>query len=464
MRNPIRTWHLLTVAAIFHLAVTLTVWGLGRYAVLPGTFDESGIAISIASDGSKLRVETIQRSDELQHGQIRDWLNANSPFHVKLYSISFALLTPLFGATVLSAEPLNSIFYLAIVVLTFYVGRELFSRNVGRLAAGAVALWPSFLLHTTQLLRDPLFVAAMMGFIFVNVCLLTRILRWSRALVTAAIGGALANLIWLLRDTIVEVLIATAALAGLLLLIRIFSERRFDAGNSSRAAGWRERVPALVSVALLLMLSIVATRVIPKFRRTYTRGTVSGNTNQDIWQGSRRGKRDLVIATLEPSANPWSRLVARIGKLRQGFVLEFSDAGSNIDTNVVIASTADLIFYLPRATLIGFCAPFPNMWFAVGTQVSRGGRLLSGVETMVMYLVEVFAVVTLWKRRRDVSVWFLWLVAAMGVISLGLVVVNIGALFRLRYVFVILLIILGAEGARLVFEQLVARKLVRPRH
>jgi hypothetical protein len=72
---------------------------------------------------------------------------------------------------------------------------------------------------------------------------------------------------------------------------------------------------------------------------------------------------------------------------------------------------------------------------------------------MAMYVVEGLAVVGLWSRgrrgreRRRFSVWLLWLVAAMGMISLGLVVVNVGALYRLRYVFLILLIILASEGA-----------------
>ena len=67
-----------------------------------------------------------------------------------------------------------------------------------------------------------------------------------------------------------------------------------------------------------------------------------------------------------------------------------------------------------------------------------------------MYVIEGLALIGLWRSgrgRRRWSVWFLGLVAAMGMISLGLVVVNVGALYRLRYEFLILMIVLATEGA-----------------
>lgn len=64
-----------------------------------------------------------------------------------------------------------------------------------------------------------------------------------------------------------------------------------------------------------------------------------------------------------------------------------------------------------------------------------------------MYVVEALALVGLWRGRWRLSVWLLLSVALMGIVALGLVVVNVGALYRLRYFFLILMIILAAEGA-----------------
>jgi predicted lipid-binding transport protein (Tim44 family) len=47
----------------------------------------------------------------------------------------------------------------------------------------------------------------------------------------------------------------------------------------------------------------------------------------------------------------------------------------------------------------------------------------------------------------------LGLIAALGILSLGLVVVNIGALYRLRYAFLILLIIMAAGGVTQILER-----------
>ena len=416
-----RVWlsprRLLIAAAIFHLVVTVSIYGLGRYAVLPGTFDTNGIAVSFAPDGIPSQQEIAELSDALARGQIRDWLTAASPFHLKLYSICFALLRPWFGSTILSAEPLNVLCYLAVLILTFNVGREALNRRVGLIAAATVALWPSLLLHTTQLLRDPLFLVGMLAFILVNLRLLSRSLSWSKALLTGVVGGLIALFTWLARDNMGQLLIATVALVGALLTVRQFREKHFQAAN-------------FIGMALLLVISVGVTRVVPK----------SSKVGVFEWPET-------------SSPNRLTRIAARVGNARQKFVNRYPYSGSNIDSHVQLRSMGDMVRYLPRSAVIGFFAPFPNMWLATGNNVGSVGRLLSGLETMAMYVVEGLAVVGLWSKgrhgrgRRTFSVWLLWLVAAMGMILLGLVVVNVGALYRLRYVFLILLIILASEGA-----------------
>jgi hypothetical protein len=447
MKAWLRPSRLLLAAALFHLLVTTGLYTMGRYRVLPSTIDRNGTVVAIAPDGIRFRVEALQRIDELRQGQIRDWLNASSPFHIKVYSISMALLGPLFGSTILSAEPVNAFYYLAILILVFYLGREIFSRTSGLIAATVVALWPSLLLHTTQLLRDPLFIAAMLAFVAVNLRLLSNTLPWRSAFLTALSGGGSAAIIWLSRDSMRELLLATVALAGLLFLIGQFRQK----GIQSEPPGpWRVRLPSFVGILLLITLTAGVTQLIPKFGRTNinARAQLTSET-EDGWEDS--NPKEIQTPA---SKNPWSRFVGRVGKLRHGFAIEFFDGGSNIDSDVQISGTSDLILYLPRAVIIGFLAPFPRMWFASGTQVSRTGRLLSGIEMLGIYLVELFAIVALWNQRARLAVWFLFLVAATGMLSLGLVVINVGALYRLRYVFMILLIILAAKGATFVYERI----------
>ena len=84
------------------------------------------------------------------------------------------------------------------------------------------------------------------------------------------------------------------------------------------------------------------------------------------------------------------------------------------------------------------------MWFERGSY-GAAGRLLSGAETLVMYFLYLAAGVCVWRNRRRSEMWLLFLVAALGTIALGLVVVNAGALFRLRYVFWIMFIVMAAD-------------------
>ena len=73
------------------------------------------------------------------------------------------------------------------------------------------------------------------------------------------------------------------------------------------------------------------------------------------------------------------------------------------------------------------------------------GRLIAGLETCFIYLLAPFALAGLWRSRHSVHAWYLLAVVLLGAGALGLVVVNIGALYRLRYCFWIVLIILAAS-------------------
>jgi hypothetical protein len=136
-----------------------------------------------------------------------------------------------------------------------------------------------------------------------------------------------------------------------------------------------------------------------------------------------------------------------MGAIRRRFAIAYSNAGSNIDACVPLWSVADMVRYLPRGVANGFLAPYPNMWLGAGSSVGFSGRLLSGLEMLFMYLIELLAIPGLWEGRRRLPVWLLALFAATGIVALGLISVNVAVMFRMRYVFWMLLILLGAGGA-----------------
>jgi hypothetical protein len=200
------------------------------------------------------------------------------------------------------------------------------------------------------------------------------------------------------------VLMAIVSGAALLFIIRMVRERKLLAGN-------------LVLIALLSVLMIAIPRTTSVAPKPAARRRVQNAST--IW--------------------------GVIARARNGFIADgLNKSGSAIDSNVTFAGPGDLIKYLPRALEIGYLAPFPPMWFGAGYNVGLIGRILSGLEMSVTYLIEALAFVFVWRRRRRLETWLLLLTTTTGVLALGMVVVNIGTLYRMRYPFWILMVIMAA--------------------
>ena len=413
-------------AALLHVSVTATVFMIGRAGVLPGQFDQNGLG-TFASDGFMYQTEVLQLCGVLRNQGVRAWAGWPSQLHVRLYSLPVAAINGGSNFNILTIEPLNLIYYLAILVLVFKIAEIVFGYRTALMAAATVALWPSLLLHTTQLLRDPLLMAAFLLLILSITLCLKREYDWRRGILIGACGTVALVIIRVVRMPMWNLLWVIAFVALLLLMVRIVGRRRFLAGN--------------ITCAIILIAGIIVT---PYFQNAFR--------NQQIV------KRPWASV---PKAIPEVSVQKQIEKDRYGFGLQYgssgqllpSEAGSDIDRGVHFNGMSDIIRHVPRALAVGFFAPFPNMWLASGKQVGGGGRLLSGFETLLSYMVECLALVGLWRERKHVSAWFLFLVITLGAVALGLVVSNIGALFRLRYPFWALLVVCGAGGADYLFRR-----------
>lgn len=215
-----------------------------------------------------------------------------------------------------------------------------------------------------------------------------------------ALGGVPVAAHWLGRSMMWEVSLLTVLMILFLLVIRQIKEQQFLKGN-------------LVGV-LLLLLTIAAPRVLGIFQRPYPY-FAEPPEHSAAAQPSSKGIAEKIISR------------------RRWFVSLYADQGSNIDTNVQINNSGELLRYVPRAVLIGCCAPFPEMWFSAGRQVGRLGRVLSGFETVLMYFIQALVLFYFWRTcGTHPAAWLLLIVAAAGMTALGLVVINIRALFRMR--------------------------------
>lgn len=409
---------LLLGAGLLHAAVTGAVFAVGRAGLAPGSFNAEGLG-PFARDGIRYHEQALALA---QGVGARGWWESPFELHVKLYALCYAAFGPLAGHSILGVEPLNLLYYLAVVWLVHRAGAEAFGPRAGLAAAACVALWPSFLLHTTQPIKDPLFVACLLGVCAVCVCWLRRTLTPARGVALAAAGAVPVLLLARLKSNMWESVVVVVVIAAGLLAVRVARERRLLAGN--------------VACAALVGVLVCAAPVRPTSVRMRDAAGAAARA-ADATAATEGGGPGLV----------WRLAGARVARRRENFVARYGDHASSIDSDVAFRDTADVARHLPRAALVGLFAPFPHMWFAQGDRTGRAGRLLSGAETLAFYLAAALAGLGVYLERRNFAAWFLLAAALLNCLALGLVVTNIGALFRLRYVFWMLLVMVAARGA-----------------
>jgi len=147
---------------------------------------------------------------------------------------------------------------------------------------------------------------------------------------------------------------------------------------------------------------------------------------------------------LSPSVDNQLHLLAN---MRRGFRYTAPEAKSNIDHDVGFTSSEAILVYLPRAFSIALFAPFPDQWFTVGSsQASTIMRKVSAFEMMVVYFSYIFLFYALVHWRKRLETWLIFIFSLYMMVIYGLVVCNIGSLYRMRYVYIMMLVALGLAG------------------
>lgn len=419
-------WALIVAAAVLHLALATAIYVAGRTRI-SSSIQADGVVLAIAPDAAGYVCDAEFLADLLRKGEFRSWYGSAIGIQAKFYSISFAVLSPWLGINSLCAEPVNLLLYLLALILTFQLGLTVFNREIGLLAACALALWPSFLLHSTQLLKDQFFIVSILVLVLIMTHWLTKPSTLSMGLVTGAAGSIAGYVIGRTRSGYWIPLLAAIILIGIALLVaRQFREKTL--------------LPAHLLSAILIILGLGLT-----FSATVNERF--GVVRSPLYPPT---APPVVFTPPEPVANLTLEkridlAAIRIWQIRYDYILAEGPAGT-MDSDVVFYGARDIAMYLPRAAMIGFFAPFPNQWFMKGRQTGTIGRIVGAMEMAAAYIIDGLALLGLWRSRKSLSAWLLVCVSLLGVSTIALVVMNMGALFRMRYVFLILLFPLAAQG------------------
>jgi hypothetical protein len=409
----------LLVLAVGHVTISLILSIVGQTHILAGLHNPYGVW-NFAMDSRLYSENIIALAHTARTDGWRTWLITPAWIHEKLYSIPYVI----FGDSMRSAIVINTPLYILTLWLAYRIATVLFDERAGTVTLAGVALFPSFLLHTTQLLREPLLICGQFAFIYGLVSFPTRPFSGRRLAAHAGwtIGGF--AVVWALKFYIASFYIALA-MAFFVCFVWLWVKRRGLSRNALLAAG--------ASLVICCMIQRNAA-----FFDTYLVSSRAGAFNEPPRNTPTR-------------EGPWWNLAANvrhkasvIATLRSHFAQSYTSSASNIDTTVQFKGTGDIVRYLPRALSIGLMAPFPSMWFTLGKQTGRIGRVLAGMETSVMYVMIMLAFFTLWQQRQRPVLWLLMGFMLAGVTLHALVILNVGCLYRFRYFFWFLSIILAS--------------------
>ena len=93
---------------------------------------------------------------------------------------------------------------------------------------------------------------------------------------------------------------------------------------------------------------------------------------------------------------------------------------------------------------IGFLSPFPNQWFKKGSTASTTKmRLISAIEMTAYYLILPFILISIFILRRKIELWIIVIFSTSMMVLFGISTPNIGTLYRMRYVYLMLLVSLA---------------------
>ncbi|HKO42658.1 MAG TPA: glycosyltransferase family 39 protein [Pyrinomonadaceae bacterium] len=189
-----------------------------------------------------------------------EWLGTKYAHRPPVYPALLAATTVIFGKSYIAIVVLQSLIGAGTVLCAYFIGKELFNKNVGRLAAIGVAFYPYFVMHDTALQETGVFT-------FLTALSILLLLKSRQSNTIAAAAGVALGLAILTRATLIG--FVPLALLWVLWL-------------SDRVGGQVLKRTAAVSIGLMFVIT-------PWLVRNYVRigtPTISTLSGLTLWAGN----------------------------------------------------------------------------------------------------------------------------------------------------------------------------------
>jgi hypothetical protein len=412
---------------------------------------------NFSRDSTLYHLEAIELVDSIRAGNWGEWWSLYSMHaHVKWLALIYWIFDE---ANPLLFEFINSLVWVASVVTLYLSARILFNSKIVVAGwASSFLFFPTVLLSSTQLLRDPFYI---LGFCVVTlgwIMIYRDEFKWKGAFII--IAGF--YLIVSVRAYIAPILLSVFFVCAIIFLFR---KRSLLLPTIAMLIGinfitffgsMSKNVESLFLVSKIDRANFIK---IEKNKKSVQRSKNARQRQREIVRKIKLKKEELLAENMknedEGIINYLNKEIAiRFSLMRYGFKLTNRKAGSSIDENIIFKDYKELFLYFPRAVQIGFFSPFPNLWISSGVETGYIGRILAGLETLIGYLIFVgfFTVLTL-ENKILKPVAPVLIIATIIIVLLGFVVSNMGAIYRMRQGLFIPYFLIGVYGLNMLFSR-----------
>lgn len=342
-----------------------------------------------------------------------------------------AALYALFGNDPSLMVPVNAAIHALTGTLLFLLGRMLWPGRIGTLsgmiAATLYIVFPSALNWYGQIHKD--------GFALAGTALI--LMAW----VVAETGSVARRQIFLAVAVLIVGLALVVFVRPYNLMLVLGSALVILVLKLTTL--WRHRRSTEFRRSLSLQFLIVVLIGVAAFLAPRTGASEQGYAG---WNAS--GTRSAAVVSWKWQPTSWVPQIVekyvevmartRVGLIDEGLKIQ---AGSLYDIDTLPVSTPQVAAYIPRALQIALFAPFPNLWF----EKLSATRLVAVGEMAIWYLITPGLLMAFFfgRSRAVVAV----VAFAMTMMALyGITIANVGTLYRIRYLYLFLLMLVGLAG------------------
>lgn len=355
-----------------------------------------------------------------------------------------AAMYVLFGADPLVIVPINAFLHALSAMLMLSIGRMVWPGRLGNIAgfvAASLFLFaPSALIWYGQVHKD--------GYLILGVLLVIHAWLGSESL--------LINYWRLFGFSIMGVLLIISVKPYAILLVffgllSMFAVYIFGNYSFSQSLGMNRRA-ILNKLAIIVMLAL-AGLLSPKGgveSQNYSKWSSDDNAAAYAWQWE---STSWLPADID-------RALEIVAKTRLGLIVYGKRIGAEsiYDADTLPSNAIDLIAYLPRAAQVGLFSPFPNRW----AEKLSAARVLSVVESLVWYFAAAGVLLGLMSNYNSL-VSQLIVFCVLMVTIFGAILANVGSIYRIRFVYIELLVMVGVGGWLKYFQRKITLKALHDR-